>query len=434
MVVALILILATTTSRASEEIPAPPQSQPIVLKGGTIHPVSGSVIESGEILFEQGKIKAIGKNLTLPANTKSIDVSGKQLYPGLISSNSSLGLIEISSVRGSVDTTETGTINPNIRAEVSVNPDSELIPVTRTNGILTALTIPQIADNGLVAGTGAVIKLDGWTWEEMTLKAPVGMHLYWPELMINRDPRFPTSPEDQVEASEKSLRQLKETFALARAYQKARQVENASQALDLRLEAMLPVLEGKIPLFIHADEIKQIKSALDWTASEKLSMVLVGGTDAWRVAKLLKARDIPVIVSPVLRLPLRRSDHYDEPYANPGLLAAAGVRFAISVGENDTHLQRNLPYQAAMAAAFGLPREEALKSVTLYPAQILGVGDRLGSLEVGKDATLIVTTGDPLEIASKVEMAFIQGRPIDLSNRQIRLYEKYKQKYEQLKK
>jgi imidazolonepropionase-like amidohydrolase len=434
MVVALMLTLATTTSRASEEIPAPPQTQPIVLKGGTIHPVSGPVIESGEILFEQGKIKAIGKNLTLPANTKSIDVSGKQIYPGLISSNSSLGLVEISSVRGTVDTTETGTVNPNIRAEVSVNPDSELIPVTRTNGVLTAMTIPQIADNGLVSGTGAVIKLDGWTWEDMTLKAPVGMHIYWPDLMINRDPHFPTSPEDQVEAIEKSLRQLKETFAVARAYQKARRVENSSQAVDLRLEAMLPVLEGKIPVFIHADEVKQIKSALDWTASEKLSMVLVGGTDAWRVAKLLKVRDIPVIVSPVMRLPLRRSDSYDAPYANPGLLAAAGVRFAISVSENDTHLQRNLPYQAAMAAAFGLPKEEALKSVTLYPAQILGVGDRLGSLEVGKDATLIVTTGDPLEIETNVEMAYIQGRPIDLSNRQIRLYEKYKQKYDQLKK
>jgi imidazolonepropionase-like amidohydrolase len=430
---ATVLVFSTTTTcNASPVIPPLPQNHPILLRGATVHPVSGPDIANGEILFNQGKIQAVGKNLTLPAGTESIDLTGKQIYPGLISANTVLGLTEIGAVRATKDLAEPGDINPNARAEVAINPDSELLPVTRSNGILTALSVPQIR-NGLLAGTSAVIKMDGWTWEDMTLKAPVGMHLFWPDLSINRDPIFPKSPEEQQTAIDERLKLIRDTFATARAYQKAKQQGTPDH--DLRWEALLPVLEGKLPVFVHADELKQIESALQWSATENIKIVLVGGQDAWRAADQLKQRDIPVIVSPVLALPLRRWEAYDTPYSNPAKLAKAGVRFCIANAGNDFEAphDRNLPYQAAMASAYGLPPLEALKAVTLYPAQILGVDNRLGSLEAGMDATLIVTNGDPLEITTHVERAYIQGRPVDLSNRQTKLYDKYRQKYQQLK-
>ncbi|WP_218082758.1 amidohydrolase family protein [Anthocerotibacter panamensis] len=424
----------TTTSRVSANnvIPAPPQTRPILLTGGTIHPVSGPVLENAQILLEAGKIRAVGQNLAAPPGAEVVEVKGKHIYPGLIAANTVLGLVEIGAVRATVDQIEPGAINPNVRAEVAVNPDSELFPVTRSNGVLTALTVPQTR-NGLLAGTSALLKLDGWTWEQMTLKAPVGLDIFWPDLVITHDPRFPRSPEDQQKDIDERMTQLREAFASARAYQKAKQGSPTPINSDLRWEAMIPVLEGKLPVFIHADEVKQIESAIQWADQEKVKIVLVGGKDAWRVTGLLKARDIPVIVSDILSLPLRRSDPYDASFTTPLKLQQAGVRFCIAAG-GDTHLERNLPYHAATAAAYGLPKDEALKAITLYAAQILGMGARLGSLEAGKDATLIVTTGDPLEITTQIEQAYIEGRPIDLTNRQTRLYDKYRQKYEQLKK
>lgn len=427
---------------ASQEVPAPPQDHPIVLSGGTVHTVSGETLEDAQVLMDAGKIRAVGRNLSLPGGTQIVDVRGKHVYPGLISPNTVLGLVEIGAVRATVDTSEPGAVNPNARAEVSINPDSELLPVARANGILTALSVPQPVggdDNpgSGIAGTSALIKLDGWTWEDMTLSAPVGLHVFWPQMTINRDPRFPKSPEDQQVDLDKRLRQLRDTFATARAYLRGKQAaaRGTPLATDLRWEAMTAVMEGKIPVFVHANEIKQIKAALEWTADEQLRMVLVGGQDAWRVADLLKVRDIPVIISSVLSLPERRWEAYDTPFTNPLKLQKAGVRFCIA---NDGSAfaapqDRNLPYQAGMAAAYGLPKEEALKAITLYPAQILGMGARLGSIDVGKDATVLVTTGDPLEITSRVEMAYIQGREIDLANRQKRLYEKYRRKYEQIR-
>ncbi len=443
MAAAISTVLITTSTisanvnalRASEEIPPVAQSRPIVLTGATVHTVSGETIENGQVLMEGGLIRSVGRALALPARTEVVNVSGKHIYPGLVSANTVLGLVEIGAVRATIDTGEPGAINPNVRAEVSINPDSELFPVARANGVLTALSVPQAGNSGLVAGTSALIKLDGWTWEDMTLKSRVGLHLFWPTLTINRDPNFPKSAQDQQTDIDRRLRQLRDTFAVARAYSIARKTNGTAQAIDARWESMLPVFEGKLPVFIHAEAANQIKSALDWSESEKLSMVLVGGQDAWRLAGLLKARDIPVIIGSVMTLPVRRGDSYDSTFANASKLFKAGVRFAIANDGTtfEAHNDRNLPYQAAMAAAHGLPKLEALKAVTLYPAQILGVAGRLGSLESGKDATLIVTTGDPLEISTRVEMAFIQGRPISLANRQTRLYDKYRQKYEQLK-
>lgn len=423
-----ILLLGAGAASGNQNVPAPPQTQAIALVGATIHPVSGPEIPDGTLIFESGRITALGAGIPVPDGAKTVGLQGKHVYPGLISAHTVLGLTEIESVRGTLDSTEAGGINPSARAQPAINPDSELLPVARSNGVLTALSVPKTQD-GLISGISTLIHLDGWTWESMTVKPSVGLHVFWPELRINRDPHYPKSPEDQQEEIDARLRQLRETFAQARAYAKGA----SDQRTDVRLAAMGPAVRGAMPVLVHVDEIKGIQSAVAWAAAEGLKLVIVGGLDAWRVTGLLKKNDVPVIVSAVNSLPLRRDDPYDAAYANAGKLQAAGVRFCIANEGTDFDAahDRNLPYQAAQAAAHGLPRDEALKAVTLYPAQILGAADRLGSLEVGKEATLFVTDGDPLEIMTHVEAAYIAGRPVDLSNRQTRLYDKYRQKYGQ---
>ncbi len=432
MVVAMLFVVAGRMYAGGGEIPAKPQDHPIALTGGTIHPVSGPVIEHGTILFEKGKITAIGTEVTLPPGTETIDVSGKQVYPGLIDARSTLGLTEIDAVRATNDIAETGSINPNIRAEVAVNPESEIIPVTRANGITTAISMP---DGGTISGTAAAIALDGWTWEEMTLKAPVGMVMHWPSMTINRAWWERRSEEEQKKAREKALHDLKDAFRDARAYLKAKQSEGKSgipyHKTDLRWEALKPVLDRTIPVLIDAEELQQIEAAVAWADQESVKIVILGGYDSWRCADLLKARNIPVIVSPIERLPWRRWESYDVQCTIPKKLLDAGVSFCIA-GEGGASNERNLPYHAAMASSYGLPRDEALKAVTLYPAEILGLADRVGSLDVGKNADLIVTTGDPLEISTGVVMEFIQGKQESLESRHTRLYEKYREKYRRL--
>jgi imidazolonepropionase-like amidohydrolase len=422
-------LLAITLCANGTEIPGKPQEHPIVLRGGTVHTVSGEVIPSGMVLFDKGKIVAIGSSVSLPPDAEVIDVAGKHVYPGLIDANSALGLTEIGSVRATVDVAETGPINPNARAEVAVNPESELIPVSRANGITVAVSMPQ---GGVISGTSAAIELDGWTWVDMTMKAPLGLVVNWPQLTINRAWWEQRSEEDQKKEREKGLEDLKNAFRDARAYMQAKKAGSRGLQTDLRWEAMIPALEGKIPVMVNAEEIQQIQSAVAWAKRENLKIVLVGGYDAWRVASLLKEGDVPVIVNPIHRTPWREWDAYDEPFSLPAKLYAAGVRFCIA-GDGDASNERNVPYHAATAAAYGLPKEEALKAITLNAAKILGLQDRLGSIEPGKDATLIVTTGDPLEITSNVEMEFIRGKKIPLTSRHTRLYEKYREKYQRLK-
>ena len=425
-------ILSSSLSALSAEIPAKQQDHPIALVGGTIYTVSGSVIENGTILFNKGKIVALGASIDIPKDAEKIDVKGKSVYPGMIDANSNLGLTEIGAVRATNDITETGAINPNLRAEVAVNPESELLPVTRANGITVAITKPG---GGVISGTAAAIMLDGWTWEEMTLKAPVGLVVSWPSMTINHAWWEQRSEEDQKKARDKALNELRNAFQDARAYLNAKNSEGKEGVpyhnTDLRWEAMIPVLQGKVPVLVDAEEIQQIESAVAWAGQEHIKLVIVGGYDAWRVTDLLKENDIPVIVNPVERTPWRRWEAYDEPATLPKKLLDAGVKFCIA-GEAGASNERNVPYHAAMAASYGLPKTDALKSVTLYPAQILGLADRIGSLEVGKDATLIVTTGDPLEIMSNVTMEFIQGRNISLHSRHTELYEKYLEKYRRL--
>lgn len=434
ILIASMLILSKHTL-ASDQIPAPPQDHPIALVGGTVHTVSGETIENGVVLFIDGKIVAVGNQADFPEGTEPISIQGKHVYPGLIVANTRLGLVEIGAVRATRDLAEVGDITPNVRAEVAINPDSELLPVTRANGITLAHTIPM---GGLISGTSAMIMLDGWTWEDMTLKAPVGLYVSWPQMGVNRSPWVRKSEEEQLKERNEQIQKIKDAFVEARAYMKAKEAESQKgipfHASDLRWEAMIPVLKKQVPVLIHAHEIRQIEAALDWALDEDLKIILVGSDDVWRAADLLKRKNIPVIVEGTHNLPMRRWEAYDTPFTIPAKLYEAGVTFCIAgTGESfEAPHERNVPYQAATAAAYGLPKEEALKAVTLYPAQILGVDDRVGSIDVGKDATLIVTDGDPLEIMTQVEMEFIKGRKIDLSSRHTQLYEKYKKKYERL--
>lgn len=413
-----------------DQRPAPAQSHPVALVGGTVHTITGEELTGATVLFAGGKITAVGREVAYPPGTEVIDVSGKHVYPGLFDGYSNLGLTEIGAVRATNDLTESGRINPNARAEVAINPESELLPVTRANGVTTALTVPE---GGVISGTAALIHLDGWTWEEMTFQAPTALIVNWPQMTTQRAWWVTETEEEQKKNRERNLKELAQAFKDARAYWTAKKaaVQNGKTIpTDMRWEAMVSVFDGKLPVLVMANNLQQIQAAVAWAEDEKIKIIIGGGYDAWRAAELLKAKNIPVLAGGILRTPFRRYEDYDMPFTLPAKLHAAGVQFAIT-GDGGASNERNLPYHAAMAAAYGLPKDVALKAITMFPAQIFGVADRVGSLDVGKDATLIVTTGDPLEITSNVEMEFIQGKKIDLTSRHTQLFEKYKAKYEQ---
>ncbi len=427
---AVAVVLTGGPAQASTQIPGAPQDQPIALKGATIHPVSGPPIKQGVLLFAKGKIVDIGTDIDLPRDVQCIRLNGKHLYPALINPYTTLGRVEIGAIRQTHDNYEVGVINPNLRAEVATDPDNELIPTTRANGIGHALTVPL--SSGLILGTSAVLKLDGWTWEDMTLRAPVGMHIAWPTINI-RHGEGAKSEEKQWKAIEKRIDKIRQAFNEARAYKKARMAESSQTVpvheTNRKWEAMIPVLKNEIPVMIHAERVSEIRSAVEWAEEEGLDIVLVTGQDAWRVAPLLERHDIPVILKRVRSDPTeRRWEPHDNALTNPRKLHEAGVKFSLAAGTTPSY-QRNLPYHAAAAAASGLPKEVALKAVTLHAAEILGVAERIGSLEAGKDASLIVTDGDPFEVRTQVTRMYLRGREVELSNKQTELYEKYRTKY-----
>ena len=429
-----LLLAVITVSIASDQVPAPPQTHPILLMNATIHPVSADEIQRGAILFEKGIITAIGRRVTnLPDNTETIDLLGKHVYPGMIAAASVIGLTEIGAVAVTRDFSERGEVNPNVRAEVAYHPDSEIIPVTRSNGVLLAHSCPT---GGLISGTSAVMMLDGWTWETSTLKAPAGLHINWPNMGAVRSRYFRITEEEASKRREETLKKLDTIFEEARRYLVAKEAADQSGRIeletDLRWEAMLPVLRREVPVFMHASEVRQIESAVEWANRQNVKMVIVGGYDAWRVADLLKKYEIPVIYETVNSLPRRRWEDFDTPFTGPVKLYEAGVKYCISMGTGGASNHRNTPYEASKAASYGLPKDEALKSVTLYAAEVLGIADKAGSLEKGKDATLMITDGDPLEITTQVTQVYIQGKKIDMSDRHKILYDKYKEKYRQL--
>jgi imidazolonepropionase-like amidohydrolase len=278
--------------------------------------------------------------------------------------------------------------------------------------------------------------MDGWTYEDMTIAAQAAMHINWPRAGGGRRQRMlnPDQAADSAKQIQDRIRQLRELFDHARAYQKQRTVADAQQPFDLRLEGMLAVIDGTIPIVVRADKLGDIQASVAFAVEQNVRIIILGGYDAPLCADLLKKHNVPVIVSAVYRLPQRPSDPYDHAYTLPKRLLDAGIQFCISdTDRSESWNTRNLPFDAGTAVAFGLPEDEALKAVTLYPAQIMNVADRVGSLEAGKDATLIVTDGSPLDTRTQILGAYIQGRPVDLSNKQTRLYEKYSQKYLQLK-
>jgi imidazolonepropionase-like amidohydrolase len=394
-----------------------------LLRGATIHTVSSAVIEHGDLLVRDGKIAGIGSKLSAPKGVRIIEARGLHVYPGIIDSATEIGLTEIGAVRETSDTNELGSLNPQLRAAVAVNPASEHIPVTRANGITSVMTLPQ---GTMLAGQAALIHLDGWTSEEMAFLPDAAMMLHFPIVQISRSRFSRANPATYPEARknyEQQIRELEEFFEGARRYQKARQAHAPGFTTDLKFEAMLPLLEGKIPLMVEAVREKPIREAMRFAEKEKVRMVLAHGEEAWKVAPELKARNIPVILGPTLALPLDEDDPYDRLFTAPGELSKAGVKIAF--GSFSSEFSRNLPYQAAAAVAFGLSHDEALKAITLYPAQIWGVADRIGSIEEGKWADLMVTDGDPLETPTQVKQLFIKGNPVDLDNKQKRLYEKY---------
>ncbi len=413
-----------------------------LIRGATVHPVASAEIQNGSVMVRDGKIVGIGHNLAAPKGLRIIEGKGLHVYPGIIDSATQVGLSEVSSIRETNDTGELGKFDPQLRAEVAINPASEHIPVIRANGITTVITLPMAeggggrrgASSGIIGGQAALVHLDGWTWEEMDIKKSAGMTMRIPTIIspggrfANAD--FPAefgggrfSFADSKKTYETELRELREFFEQARRYQKAKAANEKGFQTDLKFEAMLPVLERKQPLVVMAARERAIHDAVLFADQQKVNVIIADPKELGKMGPELKARNIPAILGPTLALPVRDDDPYDSTFTLPNDFFRAGVKFAFGTFNNQ--FVRNIPYQAATAVAFGLPYEEALKAVTLNAAQIWGVSDRIGSIEEGKWADLMVTDGDPLEAKTQVKQLYIKGKTVDLDNRHKRLYEKY---------
>lgn len=435
---------------------APPQNKPVMIYNATVHPVSGETIKDGFVMFSDGKINGIGtvgEKFEIEKNKadgwEMVDARGKHVYPGLIAGYSQLGLTEIAAARATLDYGEVGQATPEVRAVAAVNPDSTLIPVARSNGVLLAGVFPTTSlsgqtvyfdgPGGLVPGRAGVVTMDGWTWEQMAVSTEAGLVLNWPSMRPVSAWWMNRNRDDQERETDRTLGIIEKLFDDALAYRDAAQGGKAGPK-DLRFEAMLDLLPPPAgvqattpqkPVFILANDYDQIVAAVAFGERHKLKVVIVGGMDAHLCADELKRHDVPVIVTGVYRFPKRADGDYDEPFSLPAKLAAAGVRFCLSSGEEAAN-ERNLPYVAATAVAFGLDHEQALRSITLSAAEVLGIGDRYGSLDLGKSATVIIADGDILEVTSHVTDAWIDGRKIDLDNKQVELEKKYREKYRQL--
>jgi imidazolonepropionase-like amidohydrolase len=422
-------LLLTSSAFAQSTILNSPGLKPVVaIRNATIVPVSSAPIANGTIVFANGIITAVGANAAIPAGATVIDGTGLFVYPGMIDSSSSVGLVETDSVPGGVDTSEVGDFNPNAMAAVAINPHSELVPVTRVSGVTHVVSTPE---GGIISGQSALVQLAGWTPPEMVVKSPAAMHIRFPRLRSGGffgQPLDEDAEKEQRKTYTKDVDRLRDLLRDAQAYAKAAAARAKDGKIrrfdrDLTLEALVPVVEGRVPVVMHANLARDIRAALAFADEFKLKVILSGAQDVGRVLDEVKRRNIPVLLGPILSLPQREDDPYDLLYTNAKTLHDAGIPFAIQT--SDGHNTRNLPYHAASAAAFGLPKDVALKAITLYPAQIWGVADRLGSLETGKSASLILTDGDPLEIRTNVKRVFIAGEEISMDSRHTLLYEKF---------
>jgi imidazolonepropionase-like amidohydrolase len=399
-------------------------AESLLLRGATVHTVSKGTLAPGDVLIRDGRIAAVAARVDEPAD-RTLDLAGLHLFPGLIAAGTDLGLIEIGGVRATIDDRETGDFTPEVESWCAVNPDSELIPVARANGLTHFVPVPQ---GRLLAGTSGLVAARGWTIEDMLVRRRTALHLFWPDHALNLPSPGASSAkplDEQARDRREKVRNLEQFFADAEAWEKRPAGSPAVPAW----EAMRPALRGEIPLMIHTDGVREIRAVLKWAEPRpKLRLVLVGARDAWQLAAELARRKVAVIYNDVFTLPPRTSDAYDVQFRAPAVLHQAGVPVAIGTGISAAGAtgQRNLPYFAAHAAAFGLPRDAALAAITLIPAQLHGVGDTLGSIEPGKDASLFAATGDILDIRSEVKHLWISGAEQSLATRHTRLSDRYR--------
>ncbi|MBS1618299.1 MAG: amidohydrolase family protein [Bacteroidetes bacterium] len=420
-----ICTIAVNSAMAQEDVPvpAPKQTERLCLKGGMIHVGNGQVIEHGYVVFENGKVTAVMPDANLKTDEtlgRIIDVSGKQVYPGLIAPNTVLGLTEIEAVRATNDMYETGSVNPDVRAIISYNTDSRVTPTVRSNGILYAQIVPQ---GGRVSGTSSVVQLDAWNWEDAAVKADEGLFITWPNMY--RMKGWWAEP-DGYEANkdyDKNVQELKDVFNDAKSYAYA-----AHDKTNLRFESMKKLFTDKANLYVRVDYVKEILQAIAFGEEMGVNVVIMGGADSYMIADVLAAKKIPVILGKAHELPTYSDEDIQQPYKTPAILQKAGVLYAIS--ENGFWQQRNLMFEVGTAATYGMTKEQALSAITANPAKILKLDDKIGTIEAGKAASFIVSDGDLLDMrTSNITLAFIDGRQIDLDNKQKELYKKFTAKY-----
>ncbi len=427
----LLLVVAAI---AQEDVyPKPAATGVLFITNATIHVGNGQVINNGTIKINNGKIEQVGAGIAAGGDAKVIDAKGKQVYPGLILPITDLGLKEIGSgVRGSNDFSEIGEYNPSVRSIVAYNTDSKIINTLKANGILLACVAPQ---GGVISGSSTVVQLDAWNWEDAAYKMENGIHLHMPSFIVRFGRRggggggFPggagLQQTDPVKEALNKIDEIKSFFTEAKAYLQ----ETTHKETNLKYEAVRGLFEKKQKLFIYAEQVKQMLVAIDFVKQFGFDVVIVGAAESWQIAPLLKQNNIAVILNPEHSLPATEDDDVDQPYKTPAVLQKAGVLFAL----NDDHEEsryRNLPFNAGTAATYGLSKEEALQAITLNAATILGVADKTGSIEAGKDANIIISEGDVLDMKSSIiTYAFIMGKQVSLDNKQHQLYERYKYKY-----
>lgn len=425
-----LFLLAAQTAQAQSQAPVA-----YAITHAKIVTVSGAPIEDGTLLIRDGKIAAVGANVEVPAGAQVIDGKGLQIYPGLFDAITQMGLSEISAVSATVDSSETGPFNPDVVAATAVLPSSEHIPVTRAAGITEVLAVPgsggfdSFGSSGVLSGQASAIHLSGWTIDEMLIKKSVAMVVNWPQIQTQTFDfaTFSRKVKPFTEAKkeyDKQVSELTEWLDRARHYAFALEHEKTADfQRDVKLEALVPVVRGQLPILVFADQAREIRDAVEYADKQKLKIIIAGGGEAYKVKDLLRSKSVPVILRPMLTLPSEEDDAYDRLLTQPAELAKAGVKFAIASFDNS--FARRLGQNAASAVAYGLPYNEALRAVTLYPAQILGLADQVGTLEAGKAANVIVTNGDPLEITTDVRYLFIRGKLTSTDNKHQRLYEKY---------
>jgi imidazolonepropionase-like amidohydrolase len=429
----LVTICFLLRAQSQETVyPAPKQTTTTVITNATVHKGNGEVIENANIVITDGKISAIGKDVAIPAGATTVDAKGKQVYPGLILPATNLGLVEINSVRASTDVQEIGDLNPNVRSLVAYNTDSKVINTLRSNGILLANIVPE---GGMISGSSSVVQLDAWNWEDAAYKIDEGIHFNMPTLMPR--PRFggfgggggrggPQQQEtDPVKEGLDKVEKIKAFFREAKAYAAA----PSHDETNLKLASVKGLFDKTQKLYVHANTVKQMLVALDFIQEFGFDVVIVGGSDSWQIADLLKQHNVSVILGQPHALPTLEDDDIDQPFKTAAMLQKAGVLFSITDDDGQTR-GRNLAFNAGTLAAYGLSKEEALQAITLNAAKILGVSDKTGSIEVGKDANIVICEGDILDMKSSIVTdAFIQGRKIDLTDKQKQLNERYNQKY-----